>query len=46
MTAKNIIVVADGKKFKVLVDYIQRGPLYASKENAEKQAELVADSPC
>lgn len=41
-----VIVVPEGKKWKVLVNYIQRGPLYASKEMAERQAALVREGAC
>lgn len=41
-----VIVVSQGKKFKVLVDYIQRGPLYSTKALAESEAKKVAEQPC
>ena len=33
-----VVVVEDGKKYKVLVNYIQRGVSYNSKELAEQEA--------
>ncbi len=36
-----VIVIARGKKFVVLVDYIQRGVAYATKAQAEKEAEAI-----
>jgi len=41
-----IMVVQDGKKWKVLVDYIQRGTLYSTKEQAEKMAKQIVEASC
>ena len=38
---RNIIVVPEGKQFKVLVDYIQRGILYSSEEMANVQKDKL-----
>ena len=38
-----VVVVADGKKFKVLVNFIQRGVSYSTKELAEQEANKLRD---
>ena len=38
-----IVVVEDGKKFKVLVNFIQRGVSYSTKELAEQEAKKLRD---
>lgn len=45
MTAQ-IVVVQAGKKFKVLVNGIQRGIEYSTKELALEQAKIAAGAPC
>jgi hypothetical protein len=43
MSSKNVVVVPAEKKgkFKVLVNFIQEGVDYDSKEHAEKEAEII-----
>jgi len=44
---KNVIVVpAEKGKFKVLVNFIQRGIAYASKELAEAEANKLKQATC
>ena len=38
------MVVESGKKFKVLVNYVQRGTEYTSKEVAESQARKLREA--
>lgn len=41
--SKSVIVIKDGKKFKVLVCFIQRGIEFSNPENANKEAQEIAD---